>query len=90
MEHPELERLREQIDDLDTALISLLAQRFELTRQVGHYKKTHRLQPVDEGRERAQFQKIRALAKEAGLNPEFAETLLRSIIAEVVENHKKV
>lgn len=87
--HPDLEVLREQIDDIDKALVCLLAQRFRLTHQVGQYKKMHHLNPVDEERERAQLNRVKALAAENGLSPEFAEKFLQCIIAEVVQNHKK-
>ena len=87
--HPDLEVLREQIDAIDENLISLLAQRFHLTHQVGQYKKAHCLSPVDEEREKAQFARIKALAAETGLCPEFAEKFLRCIISEVVQNHEK-
>jgi len=87
--HPDLENLRRQIDDIDAAWVALLARRFCLTDQVGHYKKAHGLQPVDEAREQAQFSRIRDLADEQGLDPDFAETFLRCIIAQVVKNHQR-
>ncbi len=86
--HPDLENLRDQIDDVNKALVSLLSECFNFTRQVSQYKKPLGLSPVDEEREKAQFNRIKALASEMGLSPEFAEKFLRCIIAEVVENHK--
>ncbi len=35
MTHPELARMRDSIDNLDSALIYLLAERFKITRRVG-------------------------------------------------------
>jgi chorismate mutase len=43
---------------------------------------------VDEEREKAQFDRVKALAHEMGLNPEFAEKFLRCVISEVVQNCK--
>ena len=47
MSHPELLRLRDSIDNLDAALIHLLAERFKCTQAVGVYKATHNLPPAD-------------------------------------------
>src|SRR3546814_7615560 len=38
---PDLLRLRDSIDNIDAALIHLLAERFKCTQQVGHLKATH-------------------------------------------------
>ena len=38
MTHPELLRLRDSIDNIDAALIHLLAERFKCTQAVGEYK----------------------------------------------------
>lgn len=84
----ELNDLRESLDNIDNALIFLLAERFRVTRKVGLYKSKHRLPAVDEAREQAQFVRIEKLALERGLNPEFASKMLRLIINEVVENHE--
>ena len=83
-----LNDLRESLDNIDNALIFLLAERFRVTQKVGIYKKEHGLPAVDEAREQAQFERIGKLARERGLNPEFAARMLRLIIDEVVENHE--
>ena len=83
----DLPQLRKELDAIDQELITLLTKRFAVTNLVGHYKKTHGLHPVDEGREAAQMERIRIIAKDTGLNPEFAAKFLRIIIDEVVENH---
>lgn len=84
----ELNDLRESLDNIDNALIFLLAERFRVTRKVGLYKSQYRLPAVDEARERAQFARIEKLARERDLNPEFASKMLRLIIDEVVANHE--
>lgn len=83
----ELEELRKTIDKLDTALVHLLAERFQATKQVGQYKKAHNLTPIDPAREARQFAKIEKLAIEAGLDPDFAKRILRVIIDQSVKNH---
>ena len=80
---------RESIDRLDAILIYTLAERFKLTQDVGRLKAEYELPASDPNREKAQVARIRSLAKDADLDPEFAEKLLDFIIAEVIQHHKK-
>ncbi|MBI1251332.1 MAG: chorismate mutase [Alphaproteobacteria bacterium] len=84
----DLSRFRHSIDNLDAALIHLLAERFKLTKAVGAYKAAHDLPPADPEREKQQIQRLRALAVEADLDPDFAEKLLNFIIQEVIQHHQ--
>jgi chorismate mutase len=84
----DLNDLRRSLDNIDNALILLLAERFHVTQKVGEYKKANHLPPVDPAREKTQFARIRALADSAGLDPEFAASFLRLVIDQVVQNHK--
>ena len=84
----ELNDLRESLDNIDNAFIFLLAERFRVTQKIGIYKSEHGLPAVDEAREKVQFARIERLARDRGLNPEFAAKMLRLIIDEVVENHE--
>lgn len=86
----ELQQLRQSIDNLDAALIHLLAERFRVTRRVGELKAERALPAVDPGREEAQVARLRGLADRAGLSPDFAEALIRSVIAEVVRQHERI
>ena len=45
-----LKRYRESIDNIDAALVFMLAERFKVTQAVGEYKATHDLPPADPGR----------------------------------------
>lgn len=81
---------RKSIDNIDAALIHLLAERFKVTQAVGRYKATHDLPPADPAREATQIARLRALAKEAELDPEFSEKFLRFIIDEVIRHHERV
>ena len=65
----ELVRLRASIDNLDAALVHLLAERFRCTQQVGVLKATVGLPPSDPAREEQQMARLRQLAQEAGLDP---------------------
>ncbi len=83
----DLVRLRASIDNLDAALVHLLAERFRCTQQVGVLKATVGLPPSDPAREEQQMARLRQLAQDAGLDPVFAEKVLSFIIAEVIRNH---
>jgi chorismate mutase len=83
----ELRRLRDSIDNMDAALVHLLAERFKVTQQVGVLKAAHGLPPADPEREAEQIARLRQLAIEARLDPEFAEKFLNFVVAEVVRHH---
>jgi len=84
----ELVRLRSSIDNMDAALVHLLAERFKITQQVGVLKAAHGLPPADPEREAEQIARLRSLAEEARLDPEFAEKFLNFVVAEVVRHHE--
>jgi chorismate mutase len=86
----ELLRLRASIDNIDAALVHLLAERFKCTQQVGRLKAELRLPPADPVREEAQIARLRALAHDAGLDPLFAEKFLGFIVAEVIRHHEDI
>jgi chorismate mutase len=90
MNQPELLRLRNSIDNIDAALIHLLAERFKCTQAVGEFKATHGLPPADPGREAAQIARLRRLAEEARLDPDFAEKFLNFIVTEVIRHHEAI
>lgn len=86
----ELTRLRDSIDNIDAAVVHMLAERFKCTQRVGHLKAAHRLPPADPGREAQQINRLRGLAASAKLDPAFAEKLLNFIIAEVIRHHERI
>lgn len=85
---PELARLRASIDNIDAALVHLLAERFKATQQVGRLKAAAGMPPADPEREERQIARLRALAVDAGLDPQFAEKFLGFVIAEVIRHHE--
>ena len=87
---PQLAVYRATIDNLDAALVHLLAERFRCTQQVGLLKARLDLPPADPGRERQQVARLRALAEEAGLDPVFAEKFFAFIVAEVIQHHEEI
>jgi chorismate mutase len=81
---------RQSIDNIDAALIHMLAERFKVTQAVGRHKATHGLPPADPGREERQIARLRQLAADAQLDPEFSEKFLRFIIDEVIRHHERL
>lgn len=86
---PVLAGYRSSIDNIDTALIHMLAERFRITKAVGEYKAEMKLPPSDPAREERQIARMRTLAEDAHLDPEFSEKFLRFIIDEVIRHHQQ-
>ena len=87
---PELLELRHSIDNIDAAVLHLLAERFKCTRKVGRLKATHGLPPADPAREARQIARLRSLAVTADLDPEFAEKFLNFLVTEVIRHHETI
>ncbi|MDO4887987.1 MAG: chorismate mutase [Actinomycetaceae bacterium] len=81
---------RQTIDNLDAAIVHLLAERFRCTQSVGMLKAEAGLPASDPEREARQIERLRALALESGLDPVFAEKYLRFIVAEVIRHHEAI
>ncbi|MCY1671234.1 chorismate mutase [Novosphingobium sp. SL115] len=79
---------RQSIDNIDAAMIHILAERFRITQAVGAYKAQNQLPASDPGREERQIMRLRKLAEDAKLDPEFSEKFLRFIIEEVIRHHQ--
>jgi chorismate mutase len=86
----QLSAYRASIDNIDAALIHLLAERFKITQAVGRYKADAGLPPSDPDRETQQIARLRALAVESGLDPVFSEKFLRFIVDEVIHHHRLI
>lgn len=84
-----LAAFRKSIDNIDAAIIHMLAERFRITQAVGEYKARATLPPADPDREARQIARLRKLSEDADLDPEFSEKFLRFIIDEVIRHHER-
>jgi chorismate mutase len=86
----ELTALRLSIDNIDAALVHLLAERFKFTQKVGKLKAATGMPASDPEREKVQIARLRALAEESHLDPAIAEKFLNFIVAEVIHHHESI
>ena len=86
----QLTSLRQSIDNIDAALVHLLAERFKFTQNVGRLKAATGMPASDPARESVQIARLRALAEESHLDPAFAEKFLNFIVAEVIHHHQTI
>ena len=85
----QLSAFRQTIDNIDAALIHMLAERFRCTDEVGLLKARHQLPAVDKNRELLQYERLTALAREAKLDTAFVQKLMQFVIGEVVDRHSQ-
>lgn len=86
----QLEAYRTSIDNLDAILVHALAERFKVTQSVGRLKAEYNMPASDKAREARQIDRLRSLAHQSELDPEFAEKFLNFIVAEVIQHHEKI
>jgi chorismate mutase len=80
--------LRASIDNIDAAIVHMLAERFRCTRAVGKLKAQHGLPARDPSRQCEQVHRLRHLAAVSNLAPEFAEKFLAFLSEEVIRQHE--
>ena len=96
-EHPEtaetvakIKALRQSIDNVDTAIVSLLAERFKYTTQVGVLKARAGFAPADYKREDYQIERLHRIAVAAGLDPDIAEMYREFVVTEAKKRHQRI
>ena len=82
--------LRQSIDNVDTAMVSLLAERFKYTSQVGVLKARAGFAPADYKREDYQIKRLHRIAVDAGLDPDIAEMYREFVVTEAKRRHKRI
>mgnify|MGYP002229679491 FL=1 len=85
-----IKALRQSIDNVDTAIVSLLAERFKYTSQVGVLKARAGFAPADYKREDYQIERLHRIAIDAGLDPDIAEMYREFVVAEAKKRHQRI
>jgi len=80
----ELESIRIRLDEIDRSILTALAERQDLVKEVSSYKLTSNTGIRDLEREERLLNKIRDIAAEIGLDRYYAEHLFREIITNSV------
>ena len=95
--HPEtaaavarIKTLRQSIDNIDSAVISLLAERFKATSAVGVLKAGAGFAPEDTKREDYQIERLHRIAIDAGLDPDIAEMYREFVVTEAKKRHQRI
>lgn len=81
MSDEELKEFRKEIDEIDDKLIELLSERIDIAKNILELKEEMGRGVRDKKREQEIFEKIREKAREEGLDPEFAEDVIRLTIS---------
>ncbi len=91
-----LKGFRDRIDTLDNRIVELLRERFDIVQQVGHLKARNGLVLVQTGRVIEVLERVRNLARENGLDPDFVASLYQTMIDHahvleggIIKDHEK-
>lgn len=79
-----LDNLRKEIDVIDLEIVEKLAQRFEVTRQIGALKQEHGVAFKDDTRENERIASVREIARTHNVNEAFVESVWRLMMTQVV------
>ena len=82
--------LRQQIDQIDNDLLEALSKRMRISREIGQYKKEHRMPVVQTGRYDDILNSRAAAAEELGMNGDFMKTVYQAIHEESVRQQIEV
>ena len=82
--------LRRRVEDVDTALVGVLAERFRITEKVGTLKARAGLAPEDKDRERQMLGRYRLLAEQHQLDEEVVLDVMQRIVHQVKVRHQRL
>lgn len=89
MENKTLCKYRRSIDNVDGAMINILAERFKASHAIDTLSNAQNCANTDLEREDYQVSRLRKLADDANLDADFCERLLRFIIAEAIRHRER-
>ena len=86
----ELNEIREHLDRLDNALITILAERMSFIPKVAEYKKNNNIVRYQEEREKKIFEAKKKLAEKLKVNPELVKKIFETIIEDSHRIEKEI
>ena len=81
--------LRGQIDELDNELVALLARRQRISNEIGDWKIAHNMPVLQSGRYREIIERLSALARTQGLDPDYVAAIMETIHRESIRQQMK-
>ena len=79
MTENELEKMRLEIDKIDSEIVQLFAKRFEIVKQIGALKKAVGVEIVDKNRWKKVLEKVENLAEKNGISKRFIHEIYEKI-----------
>ena len=88
--HRALEKLRQQINNLDDEMLQILAQRMKIADQIGQYKKDNNITILQPGRWQEIIEKTADRGEKLGLSRDFLNKYLDAVHLESINHQKKI
>jgi chorismate mutase len=88
--HAALEKLRQQINQLDDELMQILSQRMKIAEQIGQYKKDNNITILQTNRWNEIIERATAKGDKIGLSKEFITKYFDAVHMESINHQKKV
>ena len=91
MKNTTLSNLRDIIDRLDDRIIAAIAERHEVSRQIGDYKKSCNIEVLDKDREQWLHNYHLELSQKYNISEEFVEAVFSLIVSQsrLIQNNKE-
>lgn len=86
----ELEKAREEIDEIDNSILSLLKRRVSIVKEIGLWKKKEGREVLDPEREEKMLAKLEKKAEASKLNPQFIRNMWDLILKNSRKSQEKV
>jgi chorismate mutase len=88
--HAALEKLRQQINQLDDELMQILSQRMKIAEQIGRYKKDNNITILQTNRWNEIIDRASKKAEKIGLSKEFITKYFDAVHMESINHQKKI
>ncbi|HSQ97568.1 MAG TPA: chorismate mutase [Rickettsiales bacterium] len=85
-----LEELRIKVNECNKELFQVLKKRFDVTREIGELKAKTNLPACDKKRQEEILEKVKKEAKMFSLNGDMVEKIFKTIMKQVVKEHKEI